>query len=176
MHSDVTANPLHPLTKEMKKYSKKRKKTDEDYENMARIEFIASCYFQKSNWHIPAQNIEAMLLASARHFKLGTTIKQAMLITEDAEFNFFNSELTPEQLREKPTYVDQRTVKVGTQKVIRTRPIFKDWQVKFTCMLDLDKMNPEELIRIVENAGQYVGLGDYRPRYGRFSVIKSEVL
>ncbi|MDP2235014.1 MAG: hypothetical protein Q8J88_01150 [Bacteroidales bacterium] len=171
MHSDVTANPLHHFSKELKKHNK-RNKTDEDYLNISKVEFEASCYY-RTGWYIPGQNIESMLLASAKHFKLGTTIKQALLITDDAEFNFPDSDLTPMILFEKKQYVDQRTVKVGTQKIIRTRPLFNTWKVTFSCLLDEYKLNQEELIRIVENAGSYVGLGDYRPRFGRFELIKN---
>jgi hypothetical protein len=174
MHSDRTANPLNPHTKALKAITGKRKKTDDDHYEIAKLEFIASCYFN-SRWHIPAANFEAMLLASAKHFKLGTTIKQALLVPDDAEFIFSDSKLKPEDLFRIDEYVDQRTVKVGTAKTIRTRPIFNSYKVKFTCWLDTDKMNLEQLQQIVENAGKYVGLGDYRPRYGRFEVVKMEV-
>lgn len=175
MHSDRTANPLNPQTKAIKAITGKRKKTDDDHYEIARLEFIASCYFN-GKWHIPAANFEAMLLASAKHFKLGTTIKQALLVPDDAEFIFADSKLKPEDLFHIDEYVDQRTVKVGTAKTIRTRPIFNSYKSIFTCWLDTDKMNTEQLIQIVENAGKYVGLGDYRPRYGRFQVLKMEVV
>lgn len=161
-------------TQKLKVFTGKRKKTDDDHAAISAIEFEASCYYEKK-WHIPAANFEAMLLASAKHFKLGTTIKQALLVPDDAEFNFADKELIPADLFTLSEYVDQRTVKVGTSKTIRTRPIFHDYTVKFTCWLDTDKMNVDQLQQIVENAGKYVGLGDYRPRYGRFEIEKVEV-
>jgi len=175
MHSDRTANPLNEFTKKLKAITGKRKKTDDDHAAIAKLEFEASCYYHKNLWYIPAANFEAMLLASAKHFKLGTTIKQALLVPDDGEFNFDDKKLKPSDLFSIDDYVDQRTVKVGTSKTIRTRPIFHDYSVKFTCWLDTDKMNVEQLQQIVENAGRYVGLGDYRPRYGRFEVTNVEV-
>jgi len=175
MHSDRTANPLNSHAKALKAITGKRKKTDEDHYEIAKLEFIASCY-HNGKWHIPSANFEAMLLASAKHFKLGTTIKQALLVPDDAEFVFDDNKLTPTDLFKIDDYVDQRTVKVGMAKTIRTRPIFNSWTVKFTCWLDVDKMNVEQLVQIVENAGRYVGLGDYRPRYGRFQIVKKEII
>lgn len=174
MHSDKTANPLNEYTKKLKAFTSKRKKTDDDHMEIAKIEFEASCYYDKG-WYIPAANYEAMLLASAKHFKLGTTIKQALLIPDDGSFEFDDDKLKPNELFNHPEYVDQRTVKVGTSKTIRTRPIFKNYTSKFTCWLDTDKMDVEILKQVVENAGNYVGLGDYRPRYGKFNVTNMEV-
>lgn len=170
MHSDRTANPLNEYTKQLKALTSKRKKTDDDHMAISKLEFEASCYYNKNGWHIPSANFEAMLLASAKHFKLGTTIKQALLVPDDAIFRFKHSKKDPVSLFDLSDYVDQRTVKVGTSKLIRTRPIFSDYECEFTCWLDTDKMDVEVLKQIVDNAGKYVGLGDYRPRYGRFEV------
>jgi hypothetical protein len=170
MHSDRTANPLDQFARELKKISGKRKKTEDDYEEMSKLEFIAGCYYDKK-YFIPAANIEACLIASAKHTKRGTIIKQAIIVPDDASFNFKHEKHDPTKLFEKEKlYVDMRTVKVGTSKVIRTRPIFNEWEVSFQIYIDTDKLNVEELREILENAGKYVGLGDYRPRYGRFQI------
>jgi len=124
---------------------------------------------------MPAANLEACLLNSAKQSKRGVLIKQALIIPENGTFNFPDENLAPDKLYFKKEYVDMRTVRVGQQKVVRTRPIFHDWKVTFTAYLDTDKLNPEELIEILENAGKYAGLGDYRPRYGRFTVVTSKI-
>lgn len=170
MHSDVTANPLGYWSKELKKFTSKRKKTDEDHEMISFIEFQASCYFENGKYFIPSANIEACMLASAKHFKMGTLIKQSCVVPDDAKFSFEDEELKPSDLYGEKKYVDMRTVKVGTAKTIRTRPIFNTWECEFNLFLDESKMNEEQIINIVENAGKYVGLGDYRPRYGRFEI------
>ena len=173
MHSDVTANPLNEWTKKLKEVTSKRKKTDEDHAEISKIEFQASMYYDKEHgYYVPAQNIEACLLNSAKMFKLGTLIKQAVLISENGTFVFPDKDTTPEKLYKKSLYVDMRTVKIGTSKTVRTRPIFMEWASSFTVFIDEDKMNITELKQIVENAGKYVGIGDYRPRYGRFEVVK----
>lgn len=173
MHSDRTANPLNEWTKKLKAVTSKRKKTDDDHAEISSLEFQASMYYEENKgYYIPAANIEACLLNSAKHFKLGTMIKQSLIVPEDADFIFPDKNKTPDKLYNMDGYVDMRTVKVGTSKTIRTRPIFTEWECSFTAFLDTDKLNVEEFENIVNNAGKYVGLGDYRPRYGRFEITK----
>lgn len=175
MHSDVTANPLHPLTKELKALTSKRKKTDEDYERIAKAEFIASLYWKKeSGFFMPAKNIDATLLTSAKMFKLGVIWKQGAFVDTDASFVFPHAKLSPEDLYEYDgmLYRDMQTVKIGTAKTVRCRPAFNSWSFEFTIILDEAKLNERQVDEIVENAGRYVGICDYRPRYGKFNVTK----
>ncbi|WPU91788.1 hypothetical protein SNE25_20945 [Mucilaginibacter sabulilitoris] len=173
MHSDATANPLNPFTKKLKEVTKKRSKTDDDHALMSEIEFEASLYHDSEiGYYIPSANLDASFLASAKMFKMGTLWKQAALIPNDAKFVFKHHKMSPSDLYKSGLYSDMRTVKIGTSKTIRTRPIFKEWEIEVEVMLDEAKLNESEVDQIVNNAGLYVGLCDYRPRYGRFSVEK----
>lgn len=174
MHSDRTANPLDYYAKELKKRTSKRQKTEDDHAEISRIEFEAGLYY-RDGYYMPAANLEAVMIASAKHNKKGVLIKQAMLIPEDGTFEFPDQSLTPEKLFKKDQYVDMRTVKVQQAKNIRTRPIFNEWECKFTVYLDPNKMEGEDFKAIVVNAGRYCGLGDYRPRYGRFELVTFKI-
>ncbi len=176
MHSDRTANPLDEYAKALKKITSKRKKTEEDHAKISALEFEASMYYDPDNgYYMPSANIEACLINSAKHYKKGTLIKQAVIVPENGSFDFPHSSTKPSKLYNKNGYVDMRTVKVGMSKNVRTRPIFHEWIVNFTVFLDTNKMEPEEIREIVENAGKYVGLGDYRPRFGRFELTHFKV-
>lgn len=171
MHSDQTANPLNIFAKRLKEITKKRNKTDEDHQLVAEIEFEASLYYNKEQgYYMPSANLDASFLASGKQFRLGTAYKQAILIPNDAPFVFKHQRLSPKELFNNIAYVDQRTVKVQSAKNIRTRPIFREWSCEFQVFLDEAKMNEAEVMQVIKNAGLYVGIGDYRPRYGRFSV------
>lgn len=71
-------------------------------------------------------------------------------------------------------YLDQRRVVVQRNGITRTRPAFhKGWRVTF----ELQVRSPEYITRdvlgaAVTNAGRLVGLGDFRPTYGRFHVVE----
>jgi len=60
-------------------------------------------------------------------------------------------------------------------RMMVTRPMFKDWKLSFEAVV-LDDI-PEEVFRdILDEAGRYVGIGDWRPAkkgmYGKFIVTK----
>jgi hypothetical protein len=175
MHSDVAANPLNHYAKAQKEITSKRKKTDEDHERLAKLDFLASLYYSESKgYHIPANCIDATFLTSSKMFKLGTTWKQAAFVENDAPFVFPNRDLHPDELYlfENGLYRDMRTVKIGTAKTVRCRPAFNVWSFDTTIIIDESKLNERQIDQIVENAGKYVGICDYRPRFGRFNVTK----
>ena len=54
MHSPKTVNPLHPLALELKKYTSKRKKTEDDLMKISELEWEAGLYYDETNGlHIP---------------------------------------------------------------------------------------------------------------------------
>ena len=170
MHSDRFANPLDPMTKAHKELTNKRKKTDEDQSAIARSEFIGGCYWSKtSGFFMPAQNLDSCLIAAAKLQKLGVRFKQAVQVLEDDLPLIGKLPATPEKLWEIPDNVDARGVKVGTAKIIRYRPIFRQWSIKATVVFNEEIVNASEVRKAVDDAGALIGLGDYRPRFGRFT-------
>jgi hypothetical protein len=171
MHSDRFANPLDPLAKAHKELTGKRKKTDDDHVAIARSEFIGGCYWNKqSGFFLPAQNLDACLINAAKLQKLGVKFKQGVQVVED-ELTFIGYEnKNPDQLWENPDYIDCRGVKVGTAKIMRYRPIFRRWSMNATIAVNEEVVNINEVKKAVTDAGALIGLGDYRPRFGRFTV------
>lgn len=171
MHSDRFANPLDPLTKAHKEITSKRKKTDEDQIAIAKSEFIGGCYWRKGvGFYIPAQNLDSCLIGAAKLQKLGVKFKQGVQVLEDELPLTGEMPKTPEKMWEDPEYVDARGVKVGQAKIIRYRPIFRKWSVNATVVFNPDVVSKGEVKKAIEDAGALIGLGDYRPRFGRFNV------
>jgi arsenate reductase-like glutaredoxin family protein len=72
----------------------------------------------------------------------------------------------------KPYIIDKRPVVIGRARIVRSRPRFEDWQLEFTItILDEQNISPNTLKEILEMAGNS-GIGDYRPRFGRFQVTQ----
>lgn len=71
-------------------------------------------------------------------------------------------------------YLDQRRVQVQRNGITRVRPAFhKGWQATFELQVILPEYIPRDLLAAaLNNAGRLIGLGDYRPTYGRFTVIE----
>lgn len=171
MHSDRFANPLDPLTKAHKELTGKRKKTDDDHIAIARSEFIGGCYWnQDAGFHLPAQNLDSCLVGAAKLQKLGVKFKQGVQVLEDELSIVGNHPETPDDLWDATEYIDARGVKVGTAKVMRYRPIFRKWGLNATIVFNEDVVSRSDVNKALVDAGALIGLGDFRPRFGRFSV------
>lgn len=175
MHSDRFSNPLDPATKKHKELTSKRKKTDEDHEAIARSEYVGSLYIEDGiGPFIPAMNIDAAFVEAAKMNKLGKHAKRAMMILEDKVPLRYEGPRKAAELATDPRFIDARSVRVSMARLTRYRPRFNDWSLTCTLAFDSDQINANEVRQIVENAGKLVGLGDFRPRFGRFSVEFSE--
>jgi hypothetical protein len=53
---------------------------------------------------------------------------------------------------------------------MRYRPIFRRWSLSATIAINEEVVNVNEVKKAVTDAGALIGLGDYRPRFGRFNV------
>jgi hypothetical protein len=72
--------------------------------------------------------------------------------------------------------IDERPVRVQRARVMRYRPKLNKWALDFTITV-LDEQLPVEVVReILDHAGRFVGIGDYRPKFGRFQVTKWEAV
>lgn len=71
-------------------------------------------------------------------------------------------------------YLDKQRVCIMRAAITRSRPAFKKgWRCNFTLTSLLPEyITPDFLRVLVEGAGKFVGLGDYRPTYGRFAIVK----
>lgn len=171
MHSDRFANPLDPQTKAHKELTNVRKKTDETHLAIAKSEFKGSCYWDKDNgMFIPSQNFEACLINAAKLNKLGTKFKQGVRVLEDIMPLDGHTKSTPDSLWDNPDHIDVRGVKVAQAKLMRYRPIFKKWSTNATVVFNEEVVSISEVKKAIQDAGALIGVGDYRPRFGRFSV------
>ena len=73
-------------------------------------------------------------------------------------------------------FLDKRRVLVQRQGITRTRPaMHAGWKVTFDLMVILPEYVDRQMLReTVESAGRLIGIGDFRPTFGRFGIIKFE--
>jgi hypothetical protein len=82
----------------------------------------------------------------------------------------YNGPETIADLWASPVHLHRAAVKVGTGRVIRTRPQFPTWGLLMEFELLTDVMDTEAFTEIADLAGRAEGLGDGRRiGYGRFS-------
>jgi hypothetical protein len=171
MHNGQLANPLNPFTKAIKAITAKKKKTDEDYTEVARLEIFGGLYVDDQGRPVlPGEVIEGTIVSGARKTKKGKDALSAIIV--DGNFPLiYDGPKTPETLWEDKRFHYTVGVTVGQSCVMRTRPIFKSWECKFTVHYLDEVFNPQEVIDFVETAGRVAGLGDRRPKFGRFEVV-----
>ena len=176
MHSCQCVNPLHPIAKELKKYTSKKNKTDEDLVKISDLEWEAGAYWKDGmGLYIPAENVEATIINGAKANKKGKDIQKYVDVT-DLYIPFeYGEDLTKEELIQNYEYRDTRIMTVMRSKILRTRPRFDQWVIEFNLRYNEEKIDIETIINAMEYAGLYVGLYDSRPKYGKFSVVIEEM-
>ena len=174
-HNGQLANPLNPLAKRMKEVTSVRKKTDEHHLQLQELEFLAGLYLdEQRRVIIPSEVLESCIVEGAKKAKLGKAFKAAASVMKDSLLEYTGPK-TPEALwAQAETFADVRGVRVGGSRVMRTRPIFRQWALTFSVTWDDEQINEEQLRRAIEDAGAQVGLCDYRPKFGRFQLESME--
>ncbi len=174
IHNERLANPMDPTAKRLKALTSKRKKTDEDITNIARAEFDGGLYVDEDGPYIPDSWILALLRDGGKQIKLGKAITQGTLSMEDRFRLQHGLSKKPRESWEDAIwgagYYDQRMVGNQTARILRTRPRFDAWAVTASIHYDPTVFDARQIEQILNIAGVKIGLGDYRPRFGRFTV------
>lgn len=73
-------------------------------------------------------------------------------------------------------FIDRRRCVVQRAGITRSRPGMRPgWQARFDLLVGLPEYIAPQLLRdVLEGAGKFVGVGDYRPAFGRFAVTNFE--
>lgn len=179
MHSERLANPRDPIAQEMAKLTSranKEKKTLANIERLSRLEWEGGMYFDSELGPvIPAWNIQACITEGARLSKQGKAIERGVLIEEDNCAVIYSGPRDLEKMwAAGHRFVDTRSVGVNGSRVMRTRPIFRDWKIGFTVVFDASLIERATLLDVMRDAGRLIGLGEFNQRFGRFEVTKPE--
>jgi hypothetical protein len=176
MHSCQCVNPLHPIAKELKKYTSKKNKTDEDLNTISDLEWEAGAYWKDGlGLYIPAENVEATITNGAKANKKGKDVQKYVDVVDLYIPLDYGENLSKDELIQNYEYRDTRIMTVMRSKVLRTRPRFDQWKIEFELRYNEEKIDIETIINAIEYAGMYVGLCDSRPKYGKFVATVEEV-
>ena len=121
----------------------------------------------------PSEHILGVLIKAGVKFKYEgkKTFKDALkagIIVEPENIPLLNDK---EEQFDKWDEIDTRNVVVQRARIIRWRPKFNEWKLKFSLtILNDDEVAPNDLKYILEYSGR-LGIGVYRPRFGRFQVV-----
>lgn len=170
MHNEQLADPLNRWTRALKGVSKKRTKTDDDLLEMSRIEWMGGLYWDESiGIHVPERCLERMLRDAAAKTKRGKDVVSGLIVVEPASL-VYKGPKVPAELWEMDAFRLRASVGVQKSRVIRTRPIFREWALSFTVNYDENVLDPGDIDGFLDVAGRLIGLLDWRPKHGRFIV------
>ncbi|MDD5338193.1 MAG: hypothetical protein PHG35_02110 [Dehalococcoidales bacterium] len=128
---------------------------------------------EKGKIYEPASHIEGALKVASKSLKIpgkrGATysklIGSAVLVEPDVIYHKITAYET-----------DARPVVVQRARIVRYRPMFKDWELSFELIIGDDQIPINVLKQALDHAGQYVGIGDFRPgrggKFGKFMVTE----
>jgi len=169
LHNGQTSDPSNKFSQAMKQISSKRKKTDADFEELAKLEFFGGLYLnQKQEVIVPTSCLSATIVSGAKKHKEGPAAKAGVFVLGDALLDY-GEMLNPEKLWQKRNdYALTARVKIGQSAIMRTRPIFRNWTLKFMAFLNEDLVSLNAFTDWIVTAGLQVGLCDWRPQHGRF--------
>ena len=174
LHNGHLADPTNEYVRQMKPLVKKRNKTDADYEDLKKLEWLGGLYTdEKGRISVPADMVLGAVIGGARKSKRGKQAEAAILCPEEDRFFpllFDGQKQDRDSLYASGKHCDYRSVVIGKARTMRARPFFDAWSLIVKFKVDCTVINLDEVVSAMEAAGHVVGMGDYRPRYGRFSV------
>ena len=160
----------------LEQWEKNRKqiieRSDVAKEDQVRAEFHS--YNDKYGFFIPAEHIRGALINAGAmvKFKVGNARKSMKNIVAGMFF------IDEPKLRLSKNYVIDKRSAVNRNikaRVISIRPKWEDWNAEFTLAIDNETITQETIKEIVENAGNYIGIGSFRPQcngmFGRFKIV-----
>ena len=139
--------------------------------NPTKDEQVEKSLYRDENKHVyqPMEHIVGSMVKAATSFKL----EGKKTFKDVVSAGVFVEPLKIVHLKQKYT-TDWRSVviKATRGRVMRGRARMDEWELKFNLICIDDRMTDSALDEIIRYAGAYIGIGDYRPRYGRFEVIE----
>lgn len=171
MHSVRLLDKTSEISKEFSRATAKKKKTEDDLLVLKRLEWFAGIYTDENGVvSIPADNIMATVIGGARKSKLGKQAEAAVFTIEAYFPLIYQGPSDLKELYECGKFCDYRAVKNQRNGVMRSRPIFRSWKCDIALSFDESILERGQLEQAIKIAGEQIGIGDWRPRHGRFHV------
>ncbi len=185
LHNGWLANPLGKFSRAIKEITSKKNKTEADHILIANLEWLACWYYEDGQIEfalssnevvagdhgeliLPREVLWAMLVNGAKKNKLGMQFKSGVFVERDAPLEF-NGKADMASMMADANFRIVTLEKVGTAKVVRTRPYIKQWSVTFIATYDDTVVNKSHIEQSLDMGGRLVGLCERRPSYGRFT-------
>jgi hypothetical protein len=172
MHNPRGVDPTDPLVIQKKTLTDKpaKKKTPDDLLQIDWLDYQLSIYHNDSiGAYVPDVAVVGVIRAGATEQRNGTKVQAGVDVSETEVPLIYDGPRTIRDLYEQ-RFADRRPVGVNDARVMRVRPRFNQWELRFRLFVDESVIDPGKVREATELAGLRKGLLDYRPRFGRFEV------
>jgi hypothetical protein len=169
MHNGQLADPLNHLTQAIRKISTKKDKTEADLEELAHLEWLGSLYLHQQEPCLPGELLEGTLVEAAKKRRRGKQVSAGVWCEQQFPLQY-EGPREPEVLWNDSRFRFTIGVRVQRNRVMRTRPRFEAWAADITVTFNDELLNQAEVLDLLRLAGEQVGIGDWRPKFGRFVV------
>jgi len=185
MHSPDGVDPINPISIEKKKISGKRTKTEADYLELYRLDYLQAIYHcdkvreaeglsdDKVGPYISARMIEACMREAAKKQRKGKVVVSGVMVGPDDYLPLqYNGPESIEELFTDPSrrFISISPVTIKGSRIMACRPKFREWGLDFEVIYDDEQLNRLDIRTILDTAGKLIGIGAWRPQHGQFTV------
>jgi len=135
----------------------------------------AGCYRDENGKYVlPSIGFRSAILAASKSFKKGRSsafygVSHIEMEAEWVPLKNGNGKAAGQYV------IDTRRAVVQKNGILRSRPKWLQWSAEFTVIYDPALVNEKEIRTYAEEAGQKIGVFDYRPQrggwFGRFELV-----
>lgn len=171
-HNIQMADPDNPITKEIAKVTSKRKKTEEDRIEIARLEWYGGLYLAPGieGPVMPTANIRKAFIEGAKIKKQGRAVERAVTFLSKDVPIVYDGPRDVDKLFKMSDYHNRAAVRVQMARTMRTRPQFPDWVLIADAFYAEDVLDLDTFEDLIALAGRVEGMCDNRKNgYGRFT-------
>jgi hypothetical protein len=125
---------------------------------------------------IPGEYIRMAIIGASKYLPDPRSPRKSMMDLMKAAF-IVNEKLLSFGVR-KWDYLDRRRVVIQRSGINRTRPaMLTGWELSFSVTIFLSEYIDAKMFhKLLSMAGQFIGLADFRPSFGRFVITKFQEL
>jgi hypothetical protein len=169
MHSGRLADPLDPAALDLAHITAKRPKTRADLEEISRREWYGGLWLHGGRPCIPQEALEGVFVDAARATRRGKAARAGVAVEHPALL-IYPGPSTIDELWLDENFKLRHAVKIQQAKTMRTRPRFSVWAAEFEVEYFPSLFDRRAVVDTFVSGGFCVGIGDWRPKFGRFSV------
>lgn len=188
LHNGHLVDPRNVFTREIDSAQKAYKKTKSDaaFDALAAIEWLGCLYttepivFRREGNKVLVENdslicidgemLTRCLVQSAGRREVAA-FKAGVFCDGMFQLKVDGKGATTRRCFLDPRYQYTRPAKIGTSKIMRTRPRFDAWSVDVEVSFLPELVTRRDVEDALQRAGSIKGIGDWRPRFGRFTAV-----